>query len=132
MNNIIRATEKKYCSTALMLSGCVGAILIFSGLAPLGKGLILGTLFSIVNFVLIGETLPDILNKSRAKTFALSMGSIFCRYLLLSVPVFIAIRFEHINLFTTIGGLFAVQVIIIMEQVWTLIHLKTVSNLEKK
>ena len=68
----IRETQKKYCSRAILAAIFVGLVFILMGQNAIGKGLILGTLFSIVNFVLLGETLPLKAGQSRGKSFLFS------------------------------------------------------------
>jgi len=94
---------------------CLGFLLL--GQKSIGKGLILGTVFSVVNFVLMGEALPLRLGKEKGKTFLISLGSIFFRYVLLAIPVVIGIKYEAYNIYTVVAGLFAVQIMIIAEQV---------------
>lgn len=123
----IREIQKKYGSRAISIAIVVGFILILAGQKPLGKGLILGSLFSVVNFVLMGETLPLRLGKSRGKTFFLSLFSIGIRYVLLAVPIILAIKLEHFNLISVVLGIFMIQFVILMETV-----LKSISDIRKK
>ncbi|MFC1856810.1 ATP synthase subunit I [Thermodesulfobacteriota bacterium] len=113
----LREIQKKYCSRAMTAAIFAGLFLIMAGQSPLGKGLILGTVFSVVNFVLMGETLPRRMGKSKKKAFLVALGSIFLRYLFMAIPLFMAIKFEQYNLFSVIGGLFLIQVMILADQV---------------
>jgi hypothetical protein len=65
----IRQTQKKYCSRAIMAAIFAGLVFILAGQEPVGKGLILGTIFSIINFIVMGEMLPMKIGKSKNKTF---------------------------------------------------------------
>jgi len=93
----------------------IGTALIFLavGAKPISKGLIIGTLFSILNFILIGQGLHFQLYKGRYKTFLVCMGSIWLRYALLAIPLVMAIKFEMFNFFATAVGIFMVQLIIL-------------------
>lgn len=93
----------------------VGSLLIVAGYSPIGKGLILGTLFSILNFILMGETLPGRMNPSVRKTFAKALGSILFRYLLLAIPFVAAIKSDMFNLFSVLVGVFMVQIMILLD-----------------
>ena len=111
----IRQTQKKYCSRAMIVSIVVGLVLIFLGQKTMCKGLILGTLFSIFNFILMGETLPSrIMQTSKIRRF-LSPGSVLFRHLLLAVPVVIGIRSDAFHLVAVIGGVFSVQLMIFLD-----------------
>jgi len=101
----------------------IGFFLIIAGQKPIGKGLILGTIFSIINFILIAETLPIRIGKTKGKTFFLTLGSIFFRYLVLAVPLMMAIKFEQFNLFAVIAGIFTVQIIIMADHLFNDISL---------
>jgi len=111
----IRQTQKKYCSRALTAAIFAGFFFILIGHSPVGKGLILGTLFSVVNFIIMGETIPLKLNKSKGKTFLFSMGSILFRYLLLAVPLIMALKYEQYNLLAVVVGIFLVQIFILAD-----------------
>ena len=93
----------------------VGFVMILAGQKSVGKGLVLGTLFSVVNFVLMGETLPVKMGKSRHKAFFFSLGSILFRYLLMAIPLFLAIKMDQFILVASICGLFMVQLMILAD-----------------
>ena len=111
----LRQTQKKYCSTAIAVAIFVGLIFILADQKPIGKALVLGTLFSIINFILMGETLPLRIGKSKGKTFMLALGSLYFRYIILAVPLIMAIKFEQLNLFAAIFGIFLVQIVILAD-----------------
>jgi hypothetical protein len=111
----VSQTQKKYGSCAMIVSIIAAFILILSGLKPVGKGLILGTIFSVINFVLIGQTLPWRLSQTKRKTFFLSLGSNIFRYALLAVPLILAIKFEQFDLPAAIFGIFMIQFVILAD-----------------
>ncbi|MFZ0132407.1 MAG: ATP synthase subunit I [Desulfobacterales bacterium] len=111
----IRSTQKKYGSRALAIAVIVGFGTVLIGQNSLGKGLILGTLFSVINFVLMGETLPFKLGRSGKSTFLVTLFSILLRYLLLAVPLVIAVRYEQFHIVSAIIGIFMVQVVIVAD-----------------
>lgn len=105
-----------------MVVGIIAAfILVLAGLKPVGKGLMLGTIFSVINFVLIGHTLPLRLSPSKRKTFFFSLASIFLRYALLAVPLILAIKFEQFDLPAAIFGIFMIQLVILADYLLNLI-----------
>ena len=117
----IRETQKKYCTGAITVAIFIGFSFIVAGLKPVGKGLILGTIFSIINFIIMGETLPLRIGKSNNKTFFFSLGSIFFRYILLAVPMIIAVKFEQYNFISVIVGIFMIQLFIVADHFVSLI-----------
>jgi hypothetical protein len=111
----VRDTQKKYCSRAMVTAIAAAFVFILAGQKGIGKGLILGTLFSIFNFILIGQTLPMRIGKPKRATFMLSFGSVFLRYVLLAVPIIVAIKMDGINLFGAIVGIFMVQLVLVAD-----------------
>ncbi|RJP94872.1 MAG: ATP synthase subunit I [Desulfobacteraceae bacterium] len=121
----IRETQKKYCSVAITFAIFAGISFFLFDLKPIGKGLILGTIFSIVNFILMGESLPMRIGQSKNKTIALSFLSIFFRYGLMAIPLIAAIKMEKFNLAATVCGLFMVQLVILADEIIRLIFNST-------
>ena len=111
----IRQIQKKYCSTAMTVAIAAGFVLVLAGQNAIAKGLVLGTIFSIVNFILMGEMLPLKLGKSNRLAFLWSLLSLLFRYAFLAIPLIMAIKLKQFNLFAAICGLFLVQVVILAE-----------------
>ena len=112
----IRQTQKKYCSRAMFTAIVIGGFLILIGQQPIGKGFILGAIFSVINFVLIGETLPYKLGKAKGRTILIALGSIFVRFGIMAVPLILAVKFDQFNLLAVVIGIFTVQLVIIADQ----------------
>ena len=121
MMDSLRETQKKYCSRAIIGAIFAGLFFIMAGQKPVGKGLILGTVFSIVNFIIMGELMPLRIGKSKNKTFFFSLISICSRYILLAVPLIIAIKFDQYNIIAVIFGIFMVQLFILADHLLSLI-----------
>ena len=119
----IRQTQKKYTTRAMAVAVCAALILVFAGYRSLGKGLMLGALFSVINFVLMGQTLPLGLGKSRKQATALSLGSIGFRYAILAVPLVVAAKADDFHFAATAVGIFMVQLTIVSEHVLKIIPL---------
>ena len=112
---------------AITVAIFTGLLFILAGQVPVGKGLILGTVFSIVNFILMGETIPYRIGKSKRKTFVVALGSIYFRYIILAIPLIMAIKFEQFNLFAVIVGIFLIQLFIMADHL-----LSYISSTRKK
>ena len=114
----IKDIQKKYCSQAMFFAILGAVVLILLSQKAMGKGLVLGTIFSIVNFIIIAQTMPLKLAKShsRPKAGILSFGSIFFRLIILSVPLIISVKVEAIHLIGVAVGLFMVQLTILFNQ----------------
>ena len=119
----LRKTQKKYCSTAIITAIFLAFFFIIIGQKPVGKGLILGTIFSIINFILMGETLPMRIGKTKKKTFFISLGSIFFRYVILAIPLVTAIKLSQFDFISVVAGIFSIQVVLIVEQLFNLISI---------
>ena len=117
----LRQTQKKYCSRAMTAAIFLGLFFILAGQTSVGKGLILGTIFSVVNFILMAQVLPHRIGKTKNKTFFLSFGSIALRYFLLAVPLIIAIKLNQYNFISVVLGIFMVQLVILADHLFSLI-----------
>lgn len=115
MTDTIRQLQKRYGSRVMSIAIFVGFACILLGYKSWGKGLILGSIFSVINFVLMSVTLPSAIVPSKKKSALFSMRSIGFRYLVLAVPLFVAIKTPHFNLIAVIIGLFMIQIVIVME-----------------
>jgi hypothetical protein len=109
----IRTVEKRYSSVAMTMAVSFGLILILADMKPMGKGLILGTLFSALNFILMGETITRRIAASRKGSAVRAGISLLLRYVLLAIPLILAIKFPSYHLATTIAGLFMIQILIL-------------------
>jgi hypothetical protein len=117
----LRPVQKRYGSRALAAAIVVGFICIILGERAVGKGLVLGTLFSVINFVLMGEIIPYKLGKTRAKTFSFALGSVCVRYALLMIPLVLSIKLDQLNIVATVVGLFMIQLMIAGDHLFTAI-----------
>ena len=113
----VRQTQKKYGTRAMTVSILVGLVLIVIGYKTVAKGLILGTIFSVVNFVLIGQTLSFRISQSKSKSSLLSLFSIAFRFALMAVPLVMGAKMEQFNIASVICGLFMIQLVILADQI---------------
>jgi hypothetical protein len=90
----------------------IGILFVLLGHKAQAKGLILGSIFSVLNFVVMGEILPLIVGPSRKRSSFLSLGSIVVRHGLLAVPLIMALKLEWLDFAATVCGLFMVQAMI--------------------
>jgi hypothetical protein len=111
----INQTQKKYGGRAMTVAIILAMGLIVMGEKTAGKGLVLGTLFSVINFVLLGRTLPRILGRAKRATLLISLGSRLFRYALLTIPVILAIKLDLFNLAAVLIGIFMVQLMILLD-----------------
>jgi hypothetical protein len=112
-----RETQKKYCSRAIML-----AIVFFFGCyvigqVAIGKGFLLGAIFSILNFILMGETLRARMGTGKREAYFRSLGAILFRYGVLAVPLYVGIKYPQFNLIAIVAGVFLIQALIVFDHV---------------
>ena len=101
----------------MLVALAIAGILILFDYKPIAKGLILGTIFSIINFIIMGLMLPARLHKVPRKTFWVSFGGIWFRYLIQVIPLIIAFYVDSLNFFATAAGLFMIQFIILIHHI---------------
>lgn len=116
-NREVIQTQKKISFKAITLSAVVVVFLLFAGQGPIAKGLLLGTCFSILNFILMGLITPSTLGRTRRKASMIAFCSIVSRYALLSVPLILSIKNPSFAFLGVAIGLFAVQIVILFEHV---------------
>ena len=112
----IRQIQKKYGTRALTTAVLMALVLVLAGQKPVAKGLILGTLFSILNFVILGEMIPQQVGKAGRRLYAALAGSITLRFGLMAVPLVLAVKTAWLNFAAVAAGLFMVQLMILAEQ----------------
>jgi hypothetical protein len=115
MNEEIKKAQKQYCTNAMFYAIVVSFILIIIGEKAIGKGLILGTLFSVLNFVMMGILIErQIINAgTKVRAGAFSFIYMIIRFAVLSIPLIISFRIEAVNFFSTVAGIFMVQITIL-------------------
>ncbi|WP_319406496.1 ATP synthase subunit I [uncultured Desulfosarcina sp.] len=107
--------QKKYGSRALVLA--IGAGLLFLALGQQGicRGLVLGGVFSAVNFAIMGQLIRFRIRDNRKAATRQSLLSLLLRYALLAIPLVLAVRSDRFNFPATAVGLFMVQLVIMVE-----------------
>ena len=115
----LKQAQKKITQQALWLSIIVGLVFIVLGYKPVGKGIILGTLFSVLNFIFMAKSIGYKFGRSKRQIFSISIGSIIFRYILLAIPLIAAVKFEQFNLAAVIVGVFMIQIVILAGQLLT-------------
>jgi hypothetical protein len=111
----IRQTQKEYCSIAIIIAIAVSVFFILAEQKSVGKGLMLGTIFSIINFILIGEAIPMQIGSSIKKIKFISFGSLFFRHIILAIPIIMGIKLEQFNLIAVVCSMFLVQLVIFFD-----------------
>ncbi|MFH1981150.1 MAG: hypothetical protein ABIL58_04860 [Pseudomonadota bacterium] len=109
-----RQLQIRYSTGALSLAAVLGVGCLLAGWPAAGKGIVLGTVFSAANFILMGEGV--------ALKFATGGGSsliaflmMIGRYILLALPIIVAIKQPAFDLPATVAGVFMVQACIIID-----------------
>ncbi|MBC2711154.1 MAG: ATP synthase subunit I [Desulfosarcina sp.] len=108
-------TQKKYGSRALMLAIGAGLLFLAMGQKEICRGLVLGGVFSTVNFALMGQSLRYRLSDNRKAATRRSLASLLLRYVLLAIPLVLSVRSDRFNFPATVVGIFMVQLVIMAE-----------------
>ena len=115
MMEAVRAIQKKTCSRAMLAAIAGAVVLMLAGEKAIGKGLVLGTLFSVVNFIVMAQLVQRTLSGSRARASASALGSILLRFSLLAVPLVVALRTDAVHFIGVVIGLFMVQLTLVFD-----------------
>lgn len=111
----LRQIQKKIGARALTIAIVLAVVMVLTGHKGLGKGLVLGTLFSILNFILMAEFLPLRLSSERRRASAYAFGTRILRYAILAIPLIVAAKSGDFSFFTTATGLFMVPLVALID-----------------
>jgi ATP synthase protein I len=118
----IRHLQKRYCGGALSLAVVLSLVVYLAGWPTVTRGLLLGALFSALNFALLGKTMAQKLAGSHRRNTLIAIAAQVGRYLLWGVPVVMAVKMPPVDLPATIAGLFMVPIFIIADSVFNLLR----------
>lgn len=107
--------QKRICFWAMSSALVLAVVLLILSEKNIAKGILLGTCFSILNFLLLGRFTPLTLGQSRTKARFISLASILSRYFILALPMILAVKLNAIDLTATVIGIFAVQIVTIFK-----------------
>lgn len=113
----VRHLQRRYCGSALAAAILIGLGAYAAGWPALTRGLVLGSLFSALNFALLGQTVSQKLSRGQRPGPLLSLAAQLGRYLLWAVPVVIAVKLPAVDLPAAVVGLFMVPVCIMVDTV---------------
>ncbi|MFO7738947.1 MAG: ATP synthase subunit I [Desulfatiglandaceae bacterium] len=111
----VQELQKRICSWALSGALFVALLFVMIGEKAVAKGLVLGACFSILNFLLLGRSIPMMIGRSRAKANVIGFGSMMARYGVLAIPLVMAVKWVSLDLIAVIIGIFAVQIMIMLD-----------------
>lgn len=118
MDEEVRKVQKLYGNRAMFFGIIAGFILIMFDKSAIGKGLILGTIFSVINFVIMGMFLGKQITAGQKpfRAGSTALLSLFLRLAILAIPLAISHKLEPINLFGTVVGIFMIQLTILFSK----------------
>ena len=103
----------KVLKTALGLSFAVALVALILGELSFAKGFVLGSLFSILNFLLMKRGLLRRLGMNPKRVGVEAFFSLIFRYALLAIPLIVAIKVAQINVIGACIGIFNIQLSIL-------------------
>ena len=107
--------QRRICSHAIVASLVVASVFILANADAVAKGLLLGTLFSIANFLLLGMSIPMTLGKTRVRASLVALTSLLLRYGLLSIPMVVGVRSDAFSFVAVVAGIFSIQIVTMIE-----------------
>jgi len=113
----VSEVKKRICIKVLILTVMVAIFLLILNERSIVKGLALGALFSIINFLLLGESIPLALGKTRIKAGVIGLASIIIRFSVLAVPLFVGLKSPSFNFPAVVAGIFSVQIVTLVEYI---------------
>ena len=113
----ILETPKRYGMQAMTLAIGASFVFLMFGQKAICRGLVMGALFSTINFVLMAHTLQSKIREERTRAALSALGNILFRYLFMAIPLYFAITLPRFDLAATIVGLFMVQAVILGDHI---------------
>jgi hypothetical protein len=111
----IDALQQRYGRRALAAATILGLSAYLAGWPAVSRGLLLGSLFSVLNFVLLAKALVrQMSGEPRGGRLAHRITQVG-RYLLWAVPVVLAVKFPAVDLAATVAGLFMVPASLLLD-----------------
>lgn len=117
---VIRSLQQRYGVGALSAGAVLGTAAYLAGYPAVARGLVLGSLFSVLNFLLMGNALGRKLLAGSAEGLFLAVATRAGRYLLWAVPPVLAVKLPFLDLTATIAGMFMVPLLIVLASVLSL------------
>lgn len=109
----LRDVQARYGRRALTAAVVIALAFWVLGYPAVCKGVILGTLFSILNFVLLGAFLPHRLGLTRNRAVLAALGTRLIRFTVLAIPIALAVRLEQFDLTAVVAGIFAIPLVLL-------------------
>jgi hypothetical protein len=107
--------QRRICSITLKSALVLAVFFLIIQENAIAKGLVLGSLCSIINFLLLGVSIPMTLGHTRYRAGFIGLISILARYALLAIPLIIGIKLESFNFVAVVIGVFAVQIVTLID-----------------
>jgi len=111
----VSEVRKRICIKVLILTLVVAIFFIILNERSIVKGLALGSLFSIVNFLLLGESIPLVLGHTRFKAGVIGLASMGIRFSVLVFPLLVGLKSPSFNFAAVVAGIFSVQIVTLFE-----------------
>lgn len=109
--------QRQVARRAFAAAVMVGLVVYVLGYAAVAKGLVLGALFSVLNFVLMAHVLPHQVGsyETRKKATGMAFLSVAFRFGLLAIPLIVGLKSTQFRFWAVVVGLFTVQLGILFE-----------------
>ncbi|MBW1918703.1 MAG: hypothetical protein DRH11_07245 [Deltaproteobacteria bacterium] len=112
----VKEAKRKYCSQALLAAVIVAVVAIILGQRAIARGVLLGAIFSTINFSVMAMLNPLKIGKSKYKAGSFAFLSLFLRMAILAIPLVISAKNTSVNFFAVVVGIFFVQLVILLDQ----------------
>jgi len=113
----VSEVKKRICIKVLILTLAVAVFFIILNERSIVKGLALGSLFGIINFLLLGESIPLALGKTRVKAGVIGLASMVIRFSVLAFPLLVGLKSPSFNFAAVVAGIFFVQIATLVEYI---------------
>ncbi len=114
---VYHSYQRRLVRGAFTAAVMVGLVVYLLGFVAVAKGLVLGALFSVLNFIVMAYVLPYQVGafKSRKRATGLAFVSLAFRFGLLAIPLIVGLKSDQFKFWAVVVGLFTVQLAIMGE-----------------
>lgn len=110
-HNEVKQVRNRICYWTMLSGICLALFFVLIRERAIAKGLLLGTCFSCINFLILGRSIVMTIGHARPRAGLIALSSMLTRYIILAVPLIVAIKSASFNLVASIIGIFSIQIV---------------------
>lgn len=107
----VKQVRNRICYWTMLSGICLALFFMLINEKAIAKGFLLGACFSCINFLILGRFIVMAIGRSHPRAGLIAFTSMLTRYIILAIPLIVAIKSDSFNLIASIIGIFSVQIV---------------------